>query len=120
MIPNNDPCVYLREGKCIAKCDGMCPKLRCQCIVDETCSNPPKQPSPYLDINTIRKDERDKVIDEVILRIDNLLSGLVDEKKKSFWFRLSQAKSNSTAEFTLRYVADMVEELRQNKDGEQG
>ena len=60
----------------------------------------------------IRKQERDKVLDEVILRINNILNGLYEEKRKSFWFRLSQAKSNSIAEFTLRYVADMVKELR--------
>jgi hypothetical protein len=65
------------------------------------------------------QSERDKVLDEVILRINNLLNGLYEEKRKSFWFRLSQAKSNSIAEFTLRYVADMVKELRQ-KDGERG
>ena len=56
--------------------------------------------------------EREKVLDEVLLRINNLLDGLYDEKKKSFWFRLSQAKSNSIAEFTLRFIAGMVEELR--------
>ena len=63
------------------------------------------------------QSERDTVLDEVLLRINNLLNGLYDEKKKSFWFRLSQAKSNSIAEFTLRFVAGMVEELRQ-KAGE--
>lgn len=61
--------------------------------------------------------ERERVLDEVLLRINNLLNGLYDEKRKSFWFRLSQAKSNSTAEFTLRFVVGIVEELRQ-KDGE--
>jgi hypothetical protein len=65
LSPGNNSCVYLRVGKCIAKCDGMCPKLKYQSIVDEICFNPPKQPSPYLDIDAIRKEGMDKVLNKL-------------------------------------------------------
>jgi hypothetical protein len=32
-------CVYLRAGKCVAKCDGMCPKIRFELMVNEECLN---------------------------------------------------------------------------------
>ena len=56
--------------------------------------------------------ERDKALDEVVTHINNLLIGISDEKEKSFWFRLSHAKSNSLVEFTLKYVISICENLR--------
>ena len=64
------------------------------------------------------REIREKVLDEAIGKIDNLLLAIQQEKLKSFWFRLSQAKSNSQVEFTLNFVRDLIRELR-SKQGEQ-
>jgi hypothetical protein len=44
----------------------MCPKLKYEGMVDETCLNPPKQRSPYPYLDEIRKSGRNDVLDKIL------------------------------------------------------
>jgi hypothetical protein len=55
---------------------------------------------------------RDKVLGEVSLQIINLLGSLYEQNKTSFFARSSAY--NRGCEFGLNYIADMVNDLRNN------
>lgn len=83
---SDNPCVYLRAGKCVATCDGMCPKLKYEGMVDETCLNPPKQRSPYPNLEEFRKSGRNEVLDKILKDLSGDNPEVSDCDTKDDWY----------------------------------